>query len=101
MPVVIKINTFSHDISKSFKKKINKNYENSHPQKDENKNTHHKIALPNRIKTCKYMIHFITLILEIRSLNIESFDKNLKINSNADNNRKDSINDKVLFKIFK
>jgi hypothetical protein len=47
------------------------------------------------------MIHFITLILEIRSLNIESFDKTLKINSNTDNNRKDSINDKVLFRIFK
>ena len=59
------------------------------------KNPSNKVALPNRIKTCKYLIHFITLILEIRSLNIESFDKAYKTNLNI---RKDSINDKV--KIF-
>lgn len=99
---MIKINIFSHDISKSFKKKLNKNNENSNPQRDEinnnnNKSLSTKIALPNRIKTCKYLIHFITLILEIRSHNIESFDKTSKTNSNSDNNRKDSINDKVLF----
>lgn len=60
-----------------------------------------KIPLPNRIKTSKYLIHFLTLILEIRSLNIESFDKTSKSDLNIDIIRKDSItNDKVNNSIY-
>jgi len=89
---VIKINLFSSEITKLHKKEKNKINEPNNTLKDMHKSiTQIKLPLPANIKTSKYLIHYITLILEIRSLNLESFDKN----SNKDNPTKDLINDRV------
>ena len=79
------MNSFTKQLSDNYKKRLVnsqniQNLNNSFNKEEQiiqnniKNQTNKKITLPGKIKSSKYLIKYITLILELRNINIESFD---------------------------